>query len=528
MTHAIVYDRASTTQQKDNYSRVNAHEVGIKIAEQNGFTWEYVKEIGSGTTLTGRPKMMRILDRIAAGEIQALIVQDLDRLARPEEAIIYTTIRQVIMAYNVIIYTHTSRIDLNDDDDDFVADITMSVAKKERRRTMKRIRRSKQAKAEQGGYIGGKPGLGYKVAYQDGKRGDLAIDESGAEIVRVIFDILEATGGNIGATAIQLNARGYTGKTGRRFVPASLQRIINRKLYIGIRETKLTDKITHRPDLQIISVDQWGRVQEMIKRRKVDGKSMGARGRYILTGFVACGCCGGQMVAARATGGRIVYQCVTRRKYGASGCLSGKTYSEHLILPPIVEFLADFIQTQIDFQGPIAAAAAAQYGKSITEEAVESAIAGELASVQAGKERLIEAISLGILTHQEAAVKLAELREQEERLTVELSSIAEKTAIMGQWQQALDALKGQDVTGRLYDLAELKPVVFRRFLSIVFEPNSLRVRTERVERQWTGILDDYKLTEAIHDADVSYDSNPKGLLTVDTVLFELAELMESV
>ena len=37
-------------------------------------------------------------------------------------------------------------------------------------------------------------------------------------------------------------------------------------------------------------------------------------------------------------------------------------------------------------------------------------IQGELASVQAGKQRLIEAISLGILTNQEAAGKLAELR----------------------------------------------------------------------------------------------------------------------
>jgi DNA invertase Pin-like site-specific DNA recombinase len=50
MTHAVIYDRASTQKQKDNYSRVNAREVGIRIAEQNGFTWEYIKEIGSGIT----------------------------------------------------------------------------------------------------------------------------------------------------------------------------------------------------------------------------------------------------------------------------------------------------------------------------------------------------------------------------------------------------------------------------------------------------------------------------------------------
>ena len=497
MTHAIIYDRASTTQQKDNYSRVNAHEVGIKIAEQNGFTWEYVKEIGSGTTLTGRPEMMRILDRIAAGEIQAIIVQEMDRLARPEEAIIYTTIRQVIMAYNVVIYTHTSRIDLNNDDDDFVADITMSVAKKERRRILKRMKRSKQAKAEQGGFIGGEAALGYQVVYGADRKSDLAVDESGAEIVKVIFDVLEANGGNIGATAKELNARGLTGKRGAPFAPFSVRKIAAHKLYIGIKQSKLTDKVTHRPDLQIISVGQWGRVQELVKRRKVDGRDMGKRGHYILTGFIACYNCGGPMVAGRKPEGTS-YSCVTRR-LGGAGCSKGQSCAEHLTLPPIVEFLADFIQTQIDFQGALDAAAA-QYGKSITEEAIESAIAGELASVHAGKERLIEAISLGILTHQEAAVKLAELREQEERLTVELSGIAEKAAILEQWQQALDALKGQDVTGRLYDLAELKPVAFRRLLSIVFEPNSLRVRTEQNGNKWSGVLESYTLTETMQIA----------------------------
>jgi hypothetical protein len=69
-----------------------------------------------------------------------------------------------------------------------------------------------------------------------------------------------------------------------------------------------------------------------------------------------------------------------------------------------------------------------------------------------------------------------------------------------QWQQALDALKGQDVTGRLYDLAELKPVAFRRLLSIVFEPNSLRVRTEQNGNKWSGVLESYTLTETMQIA----------------------------
>jgi hypothetical protein len=83
---------------------------------------------------------------------------------------------------------------------------------------------------------------------------------------------------------------------------------------------------------------------------------------------------------------------------------------------------------------------------------------------------------------------------------------------MEQWQQALDALKGQDITGRLYDLAELKPVAFRRLLSIVFEPNSLRVRTERNGNEWNGVLERYALTETMQSLSISFGNKSLRML----------------
>ncbi len=34
-------------------------------------------------------------------------------------------------------------------------------------------------------------------------------------------------------------------------------------------------------------------------------------------------------------------------------------------------------------------------------------------------------------------------------------------------------------------------------MSLVFEPNSLRVRTEGSDRRWVGVLESYKLTETM-------------------------------
>ena len=241
----------------------------------------------------------------------------------------------------------------------------------------------------------------------------------------------------------------------------------------------------------------------MLKSRSGKTKNMGSRGKYLFTGFVVCGCCSGPMVAANRRVKGILYQCLTQRNQGKEGCNQAKTYSEHLILPPIIDFITELIQSQIDLQNELDKAAN-QYGKSITEEALEAAIQGELASVQAGKQRIVDAIGLGVLTTDEAAVKLTELREQEQRLTVEIAGIAEKTALMEEWQRALDTLRGQDERGiadRLYFLAKENPVAFRQLLGLVFEPNSLRVRTGRVpgKRKWAGYLEGYQLTAAMKE-----------------------------
>ena len=120
--------------------------------------------------------------------------------------------------------------------------------------------------------------------------------------------------------------------------------------------------------------------------------------------------------------------------------------------------------------------------------------------MQAGKQRIVEAIGLGVLTNEEAAVKLAELRKQEQRLIIELSSIAEKTTIIAEWQAAIESLKGQNIEKQLLVLAKKKPVAFRRLLSLIFEPNSLRVKTFQVKsREWGGALESYKLTETMEN-----------------------------
>lgn len=522
--HAIIYDRASTHMQEDNYSRVNAREVGIRIAEQHGYSWEYVKEIGSGTTLTGRPKMMHILDRIAAGEVQRVIVQELDRLARPVERAVYETIRTIFIDYGVIVHTHSGRFNLADDDNDFVADINMAVAKKEAQRIKKRARRGRIARIEAGKFLSGRPPVGYKFVYiTNGKKqeSDLAIDDNEARLVQKIFSTLIATGGNIGKTAITLNEAGYRTRNGKRFMPNSIRKIAHRKMYIGIVESQLTDKIIHRPDLQIIDVSRFELAQLLIENRKKP--TPGAKGQYPFTGFVVCGTCGGAMVGAKRGGVGQYYSCVTRRKFGPTACAHGRYYRHNSLVEATAALIAETIQTSGIMERMINDAAN-EYGKTISEEALEAAIDGEIKVIKEQRQRLVEAIAAGVLTPDDAAKKMNSLRESEQRLIVERVNISEKAAIRDEFLDAMEILKDADIKENLMEIAEKKPLAFRRLLGMFFEPNSLRVEQDPIALT----IKDYQFTEAFNSLvnELSF-CNIKGMtLHKNNFMLDLADILQ--
>lgn len=87
---------------------------------------------------------------------------------------------------------------------------------------------------------------------------------------------------------------------------------------------------------------------------------------------------------------------------------------------------------------------------------------------------------------------------------IQLASIAEKTALQADWHKALSALDGKDVREVLTRLAQDEPLAFRRILSLVFEPNSIRVYTERKGR-WCGMLISWELTQVMQDEMVSFE-----------------------
>jgi len=211
---AVVYDRASTERQRDNYSRADAARL-TSLAEGHGFSQcELRQEIKSGESLSNRPIMRKILEEIEAGLIGAIICQDFTRLSRDEDGIDGRVIRQVCRDNGCIIITPDKSYDFTLDVDDDLADIGFFIGKIQKRQNLKAMARGMMEKAKQGKMLYILPSLGYtwtRINPETGRKapdGEALIRQEDVPLAQLIFDRYEQMSGR--QTALSLNREGYT------------------------------------------------------------------------------------------------------------------------------------------------------------------------------------------------------------------------------------------------------------------------------------------------------------------------------
>lgn len=196
-------------------------------------------------------------------------------------------------------------------------------------------------------HTGGRPAFGYQTRREeDGAR--LEIKESEAPTVLRIYE-LYASGYSLKGIAKKLNAEGVTSpqpsrnRAERSWAPSAIRQILLNEKYRGRVFYNTTQKIRHpqtrrrvkrarpesewirmeHPELSIVSDELWGRVQEQFRVVRSDygqkarpGLALhwSAKGsRYLFSGLLWCGCCGGRMSIVSGAG---------KRAYAKWGCAS--------------------------------------------------------------------------------------------------------------------------------------------------------------------------------------------------------------
>lgn len=282
----------------------------------------------SGGTLE-RPALQRLIERIEAGKVEAVIVYKLDRFTRSIRD--FGKLADVLEKQKVALVSVTQSIDTGTSMGRLMMHVLLSFAAFERELASERTRDKIAMQRQKGRWSGGRPPLGYDI-----RNSELIINNNEASTVRALYaKYLE-----LGSLSLVLEWASDTGITnkawtstngkpqgGARFVKSTLSQLLSSPVYIGrIPHHQKTYAGIHKP---IIAESVFRRVQERLAENGSCGPSL-VRNRYggLLKGVLYCGCCGRPMVHTRTStasggAGRTEYRyyiCPKRQSLSAKRC----------------------------------------------------------------------------------------------------------------------------------------------------------------------------------------------------------------
>lgn len=336
MTKVAIYARYSSDLQSE-HSIDDQIRICRARAEQEGWTVykEYSDRAITGATMA-RPGLQAMLTDAASEKFDVLLTEALDRVGRDLE--------YVARIHKQLKYRRIRWITLNMGEiNDMLLGLLGAMAAMFLTDLGQKVRRGLEGVAREGRSAGGKS-YGYDVVHRvgpDGKvtRGDRAINEAEAEIVRRIFSEY-LRGKSPRKIAFALNAEGVPGPTGGAWADTSINGnrkrgtgILNNELYIGVlvwnrqtygknpdsarRESRLNSPEawvrTEVPELRIVPQELWDKVkayQASLDRKPAFHAK--ARPPKLLSYLLKCGECGGGFSMISASH----YGCSTARNKG--------------------------------------------------------------------------------------------------------------------------------------------------------------------------------------------------------------------
>jgi DNA invertase Pin-like site-specific DNA recombinase len=310
---AGIYARISSDREGDGLGVARQIEDCERLAERKGWrvVEQYVDDDVSAWSGKRRPQYVRSLEDLEAGQIDGLLVYDLDRLHRqPSELESFIELCGRLRLTNVA--SVSGDIDLTTADGQFQARILGAVAKKESDDKSRRIRRKHEEIAASGKVSGGgsRP-YGYEAD-------KLTVRPAEAGIVVECAKRLLA-GEPVRSIARDLSERGVTTSTGGSWSPSSLTRMLKSARISGQREHK-GEIVATAQWPGIISVEDGAAIRALLANP--ERRTNKTARRYLLGGILVCSHCGERLVARPRSGGQRRYACA--KGPGFSGC--GKTY----------------------------------------------------------------------------------------------------------------------------------------------------------------------------------------------------------
>ena len=270
-TRCAIYTRKSSEEgleQSFNSLDAQREACAAYILSQAGEGWQLNKTPYDDGGFSGgnieRPALQRLLEDIAAGKVDVIVVYKVDRLTRSLSD--FAKIVEQLDAKNVSFVSVTQAFNTTTSMGRLTLNVLLSFAQFEREVTGERIRDKIAASRQKGMWMGGNPPLGYDV-----KDRKLAINEKEKDTIQHLFSrYLELQ--SVPALTEELRQQGITSKRwvtatgvnrgGAPFTRGALYHLLRNRVYIG----EATHKGKSYPGEHAAIIDQatWMRVQDRI------------------------------------------------------------------------------------------------------------------------------------------------------------------------------------------------------------------------------------------------------------------------
>lgn len=286
-----------------------ANSRNIKINQEDIY-----EEVVSGETIKDRPVIQELLKKIECGYYKAVLVMEIERLARGN-TIDQGIIAQTFQLTNTLIITPNKTYDTNNEYDNEFLEFGLFMSRREYKAISRRIQTGRIQSVKEGNFIGSVTPYGYTKEKLENGRGYKLIPNDEAENVKLIFNLFIESPGT-SKLAYKLNDLGVRSRSGSCWTSAMVRNILINRVYIGfvswgkranVKTLNNNEIIKSRPNNNnyieakgkhepLIDDITFFKVQQLLKSssvKKVPNKKIL---KNPLSGLIVCGKCHTNMI----------------------------------------------------------------------------------------------------------------------------------------------------------------------------------------------------------------------------------------
>jgi site-specific DNA recombinase len=498
-----LYARVSTEEQREGQTiDSQVTELESFIQEKGWNTVGVYKDEGWSGALMARPQLDRLRDDASKGLFRAVVLNDVDRLARDVAHL--GVIKRDLERHRVQVIFRKLPSE-NNPTHNLMVNILGSFAEFEKELIADRTRRGKRHKVEvRKQYLGTRPPYGFRYIKKNaaaGTEGFLEVLAEEANTVRLLYSWVAEEGLSARGVVRRLNDLGIPPRQGgKSWQRSSVLRILRSEVYRGVwhynkhercepasspttfryrKSTKSSTRKRPRKDwiplelpkeLQIIEHGQWKRVQWQLNQN-ITFSPRNGRHRYLLKGLVRCGGCGASYVGDPCHG-KFYYRCSKR-------CKKTPTIREDSLNEVVWDAVEDAVLHPEFIAQQVTAQQTAKSAEVRQQSTFEKEVSTSLKEIETEEFRILEAYRKGMITPSHLGGELEELQIRRNYLESQVGKGSERQKVIsaGEARRSISDFC-RDAARRIRSFSKEQKQRFLRLLiiNIIYEGFQVRIK----------------------------------------------------